>query len=53
MAGAGVTSHSVNLLTKMDRPPDAGAEVQPGEPFARWLKAAMEKGRQKSEVTNK
>lgn len=50
----GVTSHSVNLLTKMDRPPDAGAEVvQPGEPFARWLKAAMEKGRQKSEVTNK
>jgi flagellar protein FliO/FliZ len=50
----GVTSHSVNLLTKMDRPPDAGAEVvQPGEPFARWLKAAMEKGRQKSEVINK
>ncbi|MBV8679036.1 MAG: flagellar biosynthetic protein FliO [Aquitalea sp.] len=50
----GVTSHSVNLLTKMDRPPDAGSEiVQPGEPFARWLKAAMDKGRQKSEVVNK
>lgn len=50
----GVTSHSVNLLTKMDRPPDAGTEVvQPGEPFARWLKAAMEKGRQKSEVVNR
>lgn len=50
----GVTSHSVNLLTKMDRPPDAGTEVvQPGEPFARWLKAAMEKGRQKSEAVNR
>ncbi|RQO71210.1 flagellar biosynthetic protein FliO [Aquitalea sp. FJL05] len=50
----GVTSHSVNLLTKMDRPPDAGAEVvPPGEPFARWLKAAMDKGRQQSEAVNK
>jgi flagellar protein FliO/FliZ len=28
-------------------------KVQPGEPFARWLKAAMEKGRQKSEAVNK
>lgn len=50
----GVTSHSVNLLSKMDKPADAGTEVvQPGEPFARWLKAAMDKGRQKSEVVNR
>ncbi len=50
----GVTSHSVNLLTKLDRPPDAAADVvPPGEPFARWLKAAMDKGRQQSEVVNK
>lgn len=50
----GVTSHSVNLLTKLDRPPDAAADVvPPSEPFARWLKAAMDKGRQQSEVVNK
>lgn len=42
----GVTPQQVNLLSKLPRPEGAEQEAAPAaEPFARWLKAAMEKGR--------
>lgn len=42
----GVTPQQVNLLSKLPRPEGAETEVAPAaEPFARWLKAAMDKNR--------
>lgn len=42
----GVTPQQVNLLSKLPRPEGAEIEVAPAaEPFARWLKAAMDKSR--------
>ncbi|AXE32499.1 flagellar biosynthetic protein FliO [Chromobacterium phragmitis] len=42
----GVTPQQVNLLSKMPRPEDADAEPSlPADPFARWLKAALDKSR--------
>jgi len=53
----GVTSHSVNLLSKMDKPDSAMSPpvdtLPVAEPFARWLKAAMDKSRQKSQSVSK
>ncbi|WON86052.1 MULTISPECIES: flagellar biosynthetic protein FliO [Chromobacterium] len=42
----GVTPQQVNLLSKLPRPEGAEIEAAPAaEPFARWLKAAMDKSR--------
>ncbi|WP_434634212.1 flagellar biosynthetic protein FliO [Chromobacterium sp. CV08] len=42
----GVTPQQVNLLSKMPRPEGAEAPPEmPAEPFARWLKAALDKSR--------
>ncbi len=42
----GVTASQVNLLSKMPRPEGADlAPPEPAEPFARWLKAALDKSR--------
>ncbi|OHX11729.1 flagellar biosynthetic protein FliO [Chromobacterium sphagni] len=42
----GVTPSQVNLLSKMPRPEGADQPpAEPADPFARWLKAALEKGR--------
>jgi flagellar protein FliO/FliZ len=47
----GVTSQGINRLARMPRP--ASADVEPpvtgGEPFARWLKAAIDKARPSSD----
>ena len=43
----GVTPQQVNLLNKMPRPEGAELErAEPAEPFARWLKAALDKSRE-------
>ncbi|OQS47855.1 flagellar biosynthetic protein FliO [Chromobacterium violaceum] len=43
----GVTPQQVNLLSKMPRPEGAESEpAEPAEPFARWLKAALDKSRE-------
>ncbi len=43
----GVTPQQVNLLNKMPRPEGAEPErAEPAEPFARWLKAALDKSRE-------
>ena len=50
----GVTPSQVNLLNKLPRPDDADNDVvAPTEPFARWLKAAMEKGRRQMDASKK
>ncbi|UTH74346.1 flagellar biosynthetic protein FliO [Chromobacterium sp. IIBBL 290-4] len=42
----GVTPNQVNLLNKMPRPEGAETAPQtPAEPFARWLKQALDKSR--------
>ncbi|QEL57864.1 flagellar biosynthetic protein FliO [Chromobacterium paludis] len=42
----GVTPHQVNLLNKMAKPEGAEAQAaEAAEPFARWLKAALDKSR--------
>ncbi|EEG07407.1 flagellar biosynthetic protein FliO [Pseudogulbenkiania ferrooxidans] len=42
----GVTTQAVNLLTRLPRPDDADdAAATPGEPFARWLKKALNASR--------
>ncbi len=42
----GVTPQQVNLLSKMPRPEGADQPpAEPAEPFARWLKAALDKSR--------
>jgi flagellar protein FliO/FliZ len=42
----GVTPQAVNLLTRLPRPDDADdAASIPGEPFARWLKKALNASR--------
>jgi len=47
----------VNLLSKMDKPDSAMSPpvdtLPVAEPFARWLKAAMDKSRQKSQSVSK
>ena len=45
----GVTSQAVNLLTRLPRPDDADdVAAVPGEPFARWLKKALNASRSSS-----
>jgi flagellar protein FliO/FliZ len=50
----GVTAQSVNLLATHPRPADGDMPVPstPVEPFARWLKAALDKRRSSSDDLN-
>jgi flagellar protein FliO/FliZ len=51
----GVTPQQVNLLTKLPRPQDAGQPGAPAidpPPFAKWLKAALDKRRFPSSQDN-
>ncbi len=42
----GVTAQQVNLLNKLPKPETADAEpAQAAEPFARWMKSALDKSR--------
>ncbi|MBI3144652.1 MAG: flagellar biosynthetic protein FliO [Pseudogulbenkiania sp.] len=45
----GVTPQAVNLLTRLPRPDDADdVTAMPGDPFARWLKKALNASRPSS-----
>jgi flagellar protein FliO/FliZ len=45
----GVTTNQVNLLTKLPRPPGTDASLPPIDPpFAKWLKAVLDKQRPSS-----